>query len=197
MVEGMRHLVREGLEWSVREASGARVPGARGSHCLIFDGETIVRRVWIYPAAWSQLDDDGLWALLGPEQGPARPVMPSSGQRSTPSSDPAFALAAETIARAKALGAQIVLLREANQSLRRETTTLIAACRERRDSMRCSIEAYAAAMRLEGVLPEDALVLIKFAVREGLGPVRVVDDLEAEKVLADAVEWGIGAYYAA
>jgi hypothetical protein len=52
-------------------------------------------------------------------------------------------------------------------------------------------------MRLEGVLPEDALVLIKFAVREGLGPVRVVDDLEAEKVLADAVEWGIGAYYAA
>lgn len=51
------------LRWSVVEVDAATVPGARGSHCLVFTREDCVRRVWDYPADWQSLDDDGLVAL--------------------------------------------------------------------------------------------------------------------------------------
>jgi hypothetical protein len=130
MFEGMRQLIRDDIQWSVREASGALVPGARGTHCLIFDGESIVRRVWVYPIGWDELSDDELWALLGPKLGPTMPPQPRRGTR--PKNDPAIELAAETVARTKSLLAEITLLREAHRSLHRETRELISACRARR-----------------------------------------------------------------
>jgi len=51
------------LHWSVVEVDAATVPGARGSHCLVFTREDCVRRVWDYPADWQSLDDEGLAAL--------------------------------------------------------------------------------------------------------------------------------------
>ena len=47
------------LHWSVVEVDAATVPGARGSHCLVFTREDCVRRVWDYPADWQSLDDEG------------------------------------------------------------------------------------------------------------------------------------------
>ena len=51
------------LHWSVVEVDAATVPGARGSHCLVFAREDCVRRVWDYPADCQSLDDEGLAAL--------------------------------------------------------------------------------------------------------------------------------------
>jgi len=51
------------LHWWVVEVDAATVPGARGSHCLVFTREDCVRRVWDYPADWQSLDDEGLAAL--------------------------------------------------------------------------------------------------------------------------------------
>ncbi|MDB4876812.1 MAG: hypothetical protein JWM41_3258 [Gemmatimonadetes bacterium] len=195
MFEGMRQLIRDDIQWSVREASGALVPGARGTHCLIFDGESIVRRVWVYPVGWDELSDDELWALLGPKLGPSMPPPARGGTR--PKNDPAMELAAETVARTKSLLAEITLLREAHRSLHRETRELISDCRARRAEMQHCVESYAAAMRLQGLAPEEALVLIKGAVTEGLGPVRANEDPDAETMVRDAVAWGIAAYYAA
>lgn len=58
-----RVLVQQGVEWMVTECSGAHVPGARGSRCLIFASAEAIRRVWDVPADWYSLPDAALFAL--------------------------------------------------------------------------------------------------------------------------------------
>jgi hypothetical protein len=59
-----------GREWRVSLADCRRVPGSRGTDCLIFDSGTTVRRVWSPPADWRSLSDAELLALA--ERGPSR-----------------------------------------------------------------------------------------------------------------------------
>ena len=63
--EGPRVLVEPGtgLRWQVREVDARYVPAARGDRCLIFDAETVVRRLWVYPAEWRQMPGDELLRL--------------------------------------------------------------------------------------------------------------------------------------
>lgn len=51
-------------EWRVRLMDCRHVPGAPSPTCLIFDGESIARRVWSPPSQWELLSDDALLALL-------------------------------------------------------------------------------------------------------------------------------------
>ena len=53
------------VEWSVVEVTvdRAAVPGARGTHCLLFSRRDCIRRVWEYPAGWRQLDAAALESL--------------------------------------------------------------------------------------------------------------------------------------
>jgi hypothetical protein len=190
-----RQLVREGITWSVREADSALIPGSRGARCLIFDSEMIVPRVWRYPEAWAALDDNVLCQCLASTD--CQPVSRTPKTVELPREGAPLAFAAETTARTRSLHAEIVLLREANESLRRETHELIAACQQRRAEMRKTVESYAAAMRLDGLPPEQALRLIKGAVAQGLKPVVASEDPDATTVVNDAVAWGIAAYYAA
>ena len=60
----MRELFREGVRWSVHEASATRTPGAQAYRCLIFDSEGIVRRLWTFPENWAQLADNEILKLL-------------------------------------------------------------------------------------------------------------------------------------
>ena len=53
----------KGVWWRVIERATDTLPGARGSHCLIFMCEAIVRRVWTYPADWRALSSTGLEQL--------------------------------------------------------------------------------------------------------------------------------------
>jgi hypothetical protein len=191
----MRELCREEVSWIVREADTSRMPGARGERCLIFDSESVVRRVWQFPTDWQSLDDDALWALTLKSQLPAaicgaRPAM-------RPALASAITLAVETSERARRLIGVFAALSAENLELRSETTETLARCRESRAAMRNSVEAFAAAMRTEGVAPEEAIVLIKGAVIDGVGPAAVTDDPDAQVVMREAVAWGIAAYYAA
>jgi hypothetical protein len=195
MIAQTRQLARDGIQWSVREADAARTPGARGKQCLIFDSDIIVRRVWTYPASWMELDDDALWECVGATERVV--VTPPSSEVHRAPEHTAIALAAEATARTRSLLTEIMLLREANESLRRETHELICACHQRRADMRRTIESYAAAMRQDGLPPEQALRLIKGAVTLGLKPVVASEDPDAELVVSDAVAWGIAAYFAA
>jgi hypothetical protein len=55
----------EGRLWRVHEVPADRVPGARGSHCLIFSTTDTLRRIWSYPADWRTLPDSALAVLSG------------------------------------------------------------------------------------------------------------------------------------
>jgi hypothetical protein len=197
----MREVVRDGIQWSVRETEATRLSAACADRCLIFDSDTIVRRVWAYPDAWEQLNDDELWALVGTTA--HTHVTPresrSAVARATAPVETArvLALAAETTERAHSLLSKVALLHDANAPLRRDAQALLDCCREQRNVMRQAVECYAATMRASGVAPEQAIVRIKGAVTDGVGASIVVDDPDAEAVLRDAVAWGIAAYYAA
>lgn len=54
---------RDGVRWRVYEESGAVVPGARGSACLVFDSDAVIRRVWNYPTEWRALSAAELIAI--------------------------------------------------------------------------------------------------------------------------------------
>jgi hypothetical protein len=53
----------DGLHWTLSERDARHVPGARGERCLILENDAIVRRLWVYPADWSELPTEALMAL--------------------------------------------------------------------------------------------------------------------------------------
>jgi hypothetical protein len=58
-----RQIAAEGELWRVTELDARRTPGASGDKCLLFDSDSIGRRVWSYPDDWRQLTDAELYAL--------------------------------------------------------------------------------------------------------------------------------------
>jgi hypothetical protein len=190
----MRDLFHDGVDWHVREANSASVPGSHSERCLIFDSEMTVRRVWDYPAAWLELSDEDLWHLTtigraASSKGAAAPV-------TAPGSHPAVIAAAEAAARSSALLAEIAIMRQANRALRDEREALLESCRLSRDEMRRAVQTYAGLLRNDGVPPERALLLIKSAIRSGI-EATACGEVEAERLVGDGVTWGIHAYYAA
>lgn len=57
-----RRLSAEGYRWLVTEVAAPRFDRRGGTH-LMFDGETVMRRVRVFPANWYELADDDLYAL--------------------------------------------------------------------------------------------------------------------------------------
>lgn len=190
----MRELWHDGVEWHVREVSAASIPGSNGERCLIFDSEMTVRRVWDYPAAWSELSDDDLWHLtmIG-RASSSNHTIDSAPPRG---SHPAVIAAAEAAARSSALLAEVAIMRQVTRALRDEREALLASCRQSRDDMRLAVQMYAELLRHDGVPPERALLLIKSAIKAGV-EATMCGDLEADRLLGDGVTWGIHAYYAA
>jgi hypothetical protein len=182
----MRELWNEGVEWHVREVSAASVPGSSSERCLIFDSDMTVRRVWDYPAAWSELSDDDLWHL----------TMLAIDSPLPRGSHPAVIAAAEAAARSSALLAEVAIMRQITRALRDEREALLESCRQSRDDMRLAVQTYAEMLRHDGVPPERALLLIKSAIKTGVDAT-VCGDLEADRIMGDGVTWGIHAYYAA
>jgi len=54
----------DGTRWRVREARAHDVPGAQAPSCLIFDGESVCRRLWKFPDGWNDLPDDRLLEIM-------------------------------------------------------------------------------------------------------------------------------------
>lgn len=52
-----------GTHWIVRAMRTDHVPGAKRPECLVFDGQSVVRRVWNYPDDWDALPSSALAKL--------------------------------------------------------------------------------------------------------------------------------------
>lgn len=180
MPSAVRTLTREQKEWKVSEVNTSAVPGASGAHCLIFDSDTVVRRCWAYPEAWSELGDDALWALL--DSTTAR-VTSAAWQQMVETSR---AIASETSA-----------LWDKTRILGERHDELLRSCQASRDTMLAAIGNYAESLKRSGVAPETAIVLIKDALRDGLGGEAKCEEPEGASRLREGVAWGIKAYYAA
>ena len=65
----VRRISADGLRWVVQEVQAPAFDRRGGTH-LLFDGETIMRRVREFPANWHELGDDELYELsrrIGPK----------------------------------------------------------------------------------------------------------------------------------
>jgi hypothetical protein len=58
----VRRISADGLRWVVQEVAAPAFDRRGGTH-LLFDGETIMRRVREFPANWDQLSDAELYEL--------------------------------------------------------------------------------------------------------------------------------------
>jgi hypothetical protein len=54
------YYARSGAHVTVREVDTRSAAWARGPHCLVFELEGAIRRVWEYPADWADLPDETL-----------------------------------------------------------------------------------------------------------------------------------------
>jgi hypothetical protein len=190
----MRDLIVDGIEWHVREVSAAGIPGTQSDRCLIFDSEMTVRRVWDYPASWSELSNEDLWRLAS--IGRASSSKDTMAEIVEAGSHPAVIAATQAAARSSALLAEIALMRASNRVLRDEREVLLQSCRDTRDDMRSAIQTYAALLRRDGVPPEKALLLIKAAMKSGIEATEC-GEVESDRLVVDGVSWGIHAYFAA
>lgn len=59
---GPRFLSAEGYRWTIREVDAPSFDHGSRRH-LIFDGETVMRRVRFFPVDWTALSDEALYAL--------------------------------------------------------------------------------------------------------------------------------------
>ena len=57
-----RRLSADGYRWVVTEVAAPSFDRRGGTH-LMFDGETVMRRVRVFPTTWFELPDDELYAL--------------------------------------------------------------------------------------------------------------------------------------
>jgi len=191
----MRDILGDGIQWHVHEASATHVPGARRDRCLIFDSEGVVRRVWAYPSDWMNLPDDALWALIDHAGVPLADQAPARGtdRRHSPRGQPSVVAVAAELARSRALAAELAVTadRDHHEDLARATER----CEELRRSLHFAINAYAETLRNNGVPPERAVVLIKAAVRDGLGSSGACDELDEDEIIDEGVAWGIESYY--
>jgi hypothetical protein len=175
------------------------VPGSRGARCLIFDSDGVVRRLWTFPENWELLCDDELFALLDatPKLPRITPAMVPAHPIGRDGDHPAVAAATAIAARARTLLIELSLFREQSRSLRNDQRELLADCARMRAKMRAAVESYAGTLRHEGIAPEQALLLVKTAMEDGLGGPTGRDEPGADEIVRDGVAWAISAYYAA
>jgi hypothetical protein len=188
----MRELFRDGVKWSVHEASATRTPGAQAYRCLIFDSEGIVRRLWTFPENWNQLADNEILRLL---EAPT----PAHGVRAVLHSGPHPTVIASIAAHvhAQELVAELMAVRDTSRALVEERRILLAACRQSREELRAAVEQYVRTLKRGGVPPERTVALLKTAIEAGLGGPGSREMPGNEELIGAGVLWGIEAYYAA
>lgn len=189
----MRELYQDGVKWVVHEASTALTPGAKTYRCLIFDSEGVVRRLWVFPERWEDLDDAEILRLLD------APPTPSEGTRAVrhSGSHPTVIAAIAAHVHAQELVAELMVVRDANRALTEERRALLDSCRQSREEMQFAVRQYVKTLRRAGVPPERAVALLKSTIEDGLGGMTARDTPGNEDLIDDGVRWGIEAYYAA
>jgi hypothetical protein len=186
-----RRLYRDGTVWEVREREAHGIPGARGNACLIFEAPERIRRVWVFPASWRELDDSALWHLAA-----RSPLTTSEVDRLSQKLSSALFRAMENLTRAQALVAFARATMETTREQRNELLHLLQQWREARDRMRVIVQAHAVECRQAGVLRDEAALFVANAIRESAAPLGT--DLEAVSELQrTAARWCAAVYNAA
>jgi hypothetical protein len=186
-----RSFTHDDVTWVVREAEGRGVPGAKGGSSLIFDSREVIRRIWLFPRNWYQLDADDLWIVS------ERSVVISS-KFDVQARELACTLCAAltAIKRSQALLNRAEIAVAENRAERAECRKLAAACRAERDQMRELVESHTNDLRAAGLTAEDASLYVASAVREGMAELAPSND-SATRVESDASRWCAMAYQAA
>lgn len=186
-----RSFTHDDVTWVVREAEGRGVPGAKGASSLIFDSREVIRRVWVFPRNWHQLNAHDLWVLS------ERSVVISS-RFDEQSRDLACTLCASltAIQHSQALLVRAEIAAAENRAERAECRRLAAACRAEREHMRELVESHTNDLRTAGLTAADASLYVASAVRESLAELMPGDD-SATRLESDANRWCAMAYQAA
>lgn len=186
-----RQFLHEGVTWTARELEAEAVPGSRGARCLIFECEDAVRRLWVYPANWRQLDAELLWQA-GERSPRARALL----QELDSSMTNAISHSMATLAASRALLQRTGEALHANEAHRETLRELLQRCRTERDSMRTAVESCARQLHVSGVTAPDALLIIANAIREGNGSSNV-NSAAVAQCDRDASRWCARVYLAA
>jgi hypothetical protein len=178
----LRTIVRDYQRWTVRERDGRAVPGARGHAYLVFESTDAVRRFWIFPWNWRELNDEQLWRL-GEVSSPSA-TEAVSGVQSLRSVFIASMLAER---RATSLLARAEAALRRNRELMVERKALFEQCRATRRAMRESVSAYAKGRRESGQSAAETLRALQEPVRSA-GFV-LQDAARAERLARDVARW--------
>lgn len=186
-----RTFKRNDVTWVVREADAGHVPGAQGATSLVFDSQQAIRRAWIFPRNWDQLDASELWAL-SERSGRISARFDLKGVDLSP----ALSAHLANINRAEELHARAKAAMAENKAQDEERRALLKACRAERSRMREMVEARAAELRTAGLSAEDASLYLASAVRETV--VRLGANVDsALRLERDACRWCANVYRAA
>lgn len=150
--------------WTAREVDGQKVPGSVGARCLVLESPDAVRRLWVYPRNWRDLDPELLW-----QTGERSPRAKAMMQSLEPEITTTISRAMATLATSRALLARTGEALRANVEQRETLRELLQRCREERAEMRAAVESCAEQLRGSGVGETDALLIVANAVREGEG----------------------------
>jgi hypothetical protein len=157
----IRRVFRDESVWTVREAAAGGVPGSKGSACLIFEAPERIRRVWLFPANWRELDDGHLWELCD-----RRPLASDHLDELTTGLNAAISEAMENIARSRAILRVARSAVTASRADREKLRDLLQQCRAERERMRVAVQSHALDLRDAGMTKDDASLLVSNAVRE-------------------------------
>lgn len=165
--------------WYVREIDATQLPGAPRPSSLVFECDAAIRRVWIFPANWRQLDDASLWRLTE-----VSPVVPTDAdwRVELQSIFMTSVVAEQQAARAAVELARIV--RAENRRLRDRRHQLLEACRTSREMLRTTVRRFAREMREAGMSQPVALgqltariEAVAFVFRDDAGIARLKQDV--------------------
>jgi hypothetical protein len=176
--------------WMVREVDTTRVPGARADRCLIFESDSVVRRVWVFPATWESLGDRDLGALL---RGDGLPH-PTLGARS--GTHPAMVVAGLALMRAEEIQRCAWEALEANRGLRAQREMLLEACSAERATMLAAVRDYVRELKSTGVEQGPAMKLIASAIEDALPAMNMPVEW-SKALMAEGLQIGRDIYLAA
>lgn len=179
----VRHIEHEESIWSVREVDARTVPGSRGATCLIFESFDAVRRVWIFPPDWRELDDHSLW-LIG-ERGPRLAASLEARKQALTS---AIQRSMKNLYTAQLLVGQAKEAITENVEARLKLAELLRSCRAERQAIRHAINLHASQLREGGIDVNDATMLVANAVHE-VGAEMSADVRSISQMLRDANRW--------
>ena len=166
--------------WHVREIDATQLPGAPRPSSLVFECEAAVRRVWVFPANWRQLDDASLWRLT--EVSPVVVPTDVDWRVELPSIFMTSVVAEREAARAAVELSRIV--RAENRRLREQRQLLLEACRTSRELLQTTVRRVVREMSDAGMSQPAALSqliarieAVAFVLHDGPGIERLREDV--------------------